>query len=96
MRTLLFNQTTIPGSVSGRFRRRSLHNQAVGAGSTAATRPGMAHLAGAGSIVLGAAVAGTSVLGPLALNVIRFRTSEAIRNQFIGGEVATLGVLARC
>jgi len=94
MRTLLFNQTTFPGSVSGRFRRRRLHDHAVGRESAAATRPGAAHLAGARSIVLGVAVAGTSALGPLVLNVIRFRTSDAMRNQFIGGEVATLGVLA--
>src|SRR3954471_4048073 len=58
MRTLLFSQTTLPSSVSGRFRRRRLQDHAVGRESAAATRPEAAQVAGAGSIVLGATVAG--------------------------------------
>ncbi|CAA9549189.1 MAG: hypothetical protein AVDCRST_MAG70-776 [uncultured Thermomicrobiales bacterium] len=50
--------------------------------------------AGLGSIVLGAGIAISAILGPLALKVITFRTSANLENQFIGGEVVSLGVVA--
>ncbi|HET8523709.1 MAG TPA: hypothetical protein VFL82_10755 [Thermomicrobiales bacterium] len=49
---------------------------------------------GFGLIALGAGVAVSSLLGPLVLNVIRFRTSENIENQFIGGDAVSLGLVA--
>ncbi len=51
-------------------------------------------LPGVGSIALGAGIAVSSVLGPLVLNVIKFRTSTAIENQFIGGEIVSLVFVA--
>jgi hypothetical protein len=49
---------------------------------------------GTALIALGAGVATSSILGPLVLNVIRFRTSANIENQFIGGDVVSLGLVA--
>jgi hypothetical protein len=54
----------------------------------------MRRFIGAGLIILGVGVAASSILGPLALNVIRFRTSANIENQFIGGDVVSLGLVA--
>jgi hypothetical protein len=51
-------------------------------------------LAGLGSIALGGGIATAAVLGPLALKVIRFRTSAHLENQFVGGEVISLAVVA--
>ena len=51
-------------------------------------------IAGLGSIVLGAGIALSALLGPLALRVIEFRTSKHIENQFVGGEVVSLGLVA--
>jgi hypothetical protein len=51
-------------------------------------------LAGLGSIALGTGIAVGSILGPLVLKVIKFRTSEHLENQFIGGEVVSLAVVA--
>jgi hypothetical protein len=51
-------------------------------------------VAGLGSIALGAGIATAAVLGPLALDVIRFRTSDHLENQFVGGEIVSLGVVA--
>jgi hypothetical protein len=50
--------------------------------------------AGLGSIALGAGIGAAALLGPLALRVIRFRTSAHLENQFVGGEVVSLGVVA--
>ena len=50
-------------------------------------------LAGLGSIALGAGIAACAVLGPLGLEVIRFRTSEHLENQFVGGEVISLALV---
>ncbi|MEJ7763801.1 MAG: hypothetical protein WKF80_13500, partial [Thermomicrobiales bacterium] len=50
--------------------------------------------AGLGSIALGIGIAASAVLGPLVLRVIEFRTSANIENQFVGGEVVSLGVVA--
>lgn len=44
--------------------------------------------------LIGIGIAASSILGPLALNVIRLRTSESIENQFIGGEIVSLGLVA--
>jgi hypothetical protein len=43
---------------------------------------------------LGVAVAATAVLGPLVLGVIRYRTSDTTLNQIMGGDVASLAVVA--
>ncbi len=51
-------------------------------------------LPGLGSIALGAGIAVSSVLGPLVLDMIKFRTSTAIENQFIGGEIVSLAIVA--
>ena len=51
-------------------------------------------LAGLGSIALGTGIAVSAVLGPLVLKVIKFRTSEHLENQFVGGEVISLTVVA--
>ncbi|HEY7031536.1 MAG TPA: hypothetical protein VH482_09430 [Thermomicrobiales bacterium] len=51
-------------------------------------------LAGFGSIALGAGIATAAVLGPLALKAIQFRTSDRIENQFVGGEIVSLAVVA--
>ena len=50
--------------------------------------------AGLGSIALGAGIVASAVLGPLVLKVIKFRTSEHLENQFVGGEVVSLAVVA--
>ena len=52
------------------------------------------HVAGLGSVVLGTGIAVAAVLGPLVLKAIEFRTSKHIENQFVGGEVVSLGVVA--
>jgi hypothetical protein len=54
--------------------------------------PGRA--AGLGSIALGVGIAVGSILGPLLLGVIDFRTSAHLENQFVGGEVVSLGLVA--
>ncbi|MEA2523745.1 MAG: hypothetical protein QOF01_5376 [Thermomicrobiales bacterium] len=51
-------------------------------------------IAGFGSIALGTGIAAAAVLGPLVFKVIEFRTSKHIENQFVGGEVVSLGVVA--
>jgi hypothetical protein len=51
-------------------------------------------VAGLGSIALGAGIAAGAILGPLVLRVIAFRTSAHLENQFVGGEVVSLGVVA--
>jgi len=51
-------------------------------------------VAGLGSIALGAGIAAAAILGPLALNVVAFRTSDHLKNQFVGGEVVSLGLVA--
>jgi len=49
-------------------------------------------LAGAATIVLGATMMTSAVLGPLVLGVIRFRVSPAMERQLVGGELATLAL----
>lgn len=51
-------------------------------------------LPGVGSIALGAGIAVSAVLGPLVLDVVTFRTSANIENQFAGGEAVSLVVVA--
>ena len=51
-------------------------------------------LAGFGSIALGFGIAVSAILGPLVLNVVKFRTSPNIEHQFVGGEVVSLAVVA--
>jgi hypothetical protein len=51
-------------------------------------------VAGFGSVVLGAGIAAAAILGPLGFKVIRFRTSAQLENQFVGGEIVSLGVVA--
>jgi hypothetical protein len=51
-------------------------------------------IAGWGAVALGAGIAIGAILGPLTLGVIRFRTSENLENQFVGGEIVSLGVVA--
>ncbi len=51
-------------------------------------------IAGLAAIALGAGIAAGAVLGPLALRVIQFRTSANLENQFVGGEVVSLAVVA--
>ena len=50
--------------------------------------------AGLGSIALGAGIAVSAILGPLVFKVIEFRTSDHLENQFVGGEVVSLTVVA--
>jgi hypothetical protein len=52
------------------------------------------HLLGVGLFALGTLVVGYAVLGPLALNVIHFRTSTSGLNQIRGGDLAALAVAA--
>lgn len=52
------------------------------------------HLAGVGSIALGTGIAVSAIIGPLVLNVVKFRTSTNLANQFVGGEVVSLVVVA--
>ena len=51
-------------------------------------------LAGFGSIALGTGIAVSTVLGPLVLKAITFRTSTHLENQFVGGEIISLAVVA--
>jgi hypothetical protein len=50
-------------------------------------------LLGGGLVLLAAAVAVVAVLGPLVLNVLRYRTSATSMNQIVGGDAATLMVV---
>jgi len=50
-------------------------------------------LLGAGLLVLGAMVGAVAVLGPLVLDVLRYRISATSLNQIIGGDAATLAVV---
>ena len=50
-------------------------------------------LLGAGLLVLGAAVGAVAVLGPLVLDVLRYRISATSLNQIIGGDAAALAVV---
>lgn len=51
-------------------------------------------VAGFGSIALGTGIAMSVVLGPLVAKVISFRTSPHLENQFVGGEIVSLAVVA--
>lgn len=51
-------------------------------------------ISGVGSIAFGLGIAASAVLGPLGLEVIEFRLSDHLVNQFIGGEVVSLAVVA--
>jgi len=51
-------------------------------------------VAGIGLIALGGGVAASAILGPLVFKVVKFRTSANLENQFVGGEVVSLGVVA--
>lgn len=51
-------------------------------------------IAGWASLALGAGIAVSAMLGPLVLKVIQFRTSDNAENQFVGGEVVSLGIVA--
>ena len=51
-------------------------------------------IAGLGAIALGTGIAVSAVMGPLVLKVIKFRTSENLENQWIGGEMVSLAVVA--
>jgi len=51
-------------------------------------------IAGLGSIALGMGIAAGAVLGPLGVKLIEFRLSDHLVNQFIGGEVVSLAVVA--
>ncbi|MDQ3541316.1 MAG: hypothetical protein M3440_11550 [Chloroflexota bacterium] len=51
-------------------------------------------LAGVGSISLGTGIAFSAILGPVVLRVIKFRTSDHLENQFVGGEIVSLAVVA--
>lgn len=64
---------------------------ASGTGLDVMTR---SHLAGVGSIALGTGIAVSAIIGPLVLNVVKFRTSTNLANQFVGGEVVSLAVVA--
>lgn len=50
-------------------------------------------LLGAGLVALSAAMASVAVLGPLVLDVLRYRVSLASLNQIIGGDAAALTVV---
>ena len=50
-------------------------------------------LLGAGLLVLGAAVGAVAVLGPLVLDVLRYRTAATGVNQIVGGDAAALAVV---
>jgi hypothetical protein len=49
---------------------------------------------GRGLLVLGAGAAASALLGPLALKVIDYHTSQDMLNQFKGADLATLAVVA--
>jgi hypothetical protein len=51
-------------------------------------------LLGAGLVMLGMAVATVAVLGPLVLDVLRYRISATSLNQIVGGDAAALAVVA--
>jgi hypothetical protein len=51
-------------------------------------------IAGIGLIGLGIAIVLAVIPGPLMLGAIRFRTSNAIENQFVGSEIVSLGLVA--
>lgn len=51
-------------------------------------------IAGYGSMILGTAVAASAVLGPTVLKVVKFRLSDNLVNQFVGGDIVSLGVVA--
>jgi hypothetical protein len=51
-------------------------------------------LLGAGLLMLGAAVAVVAALGPLVLDVLRYRVSPTSLNQVVGGDAAALAVVA--
>ncbi len=51
-------------------------------------------IAAIGSITLGVAISAAAILGPLAFKTIKFRTSENIETQFMGGEIVSLGLVA--
>jgi hypothetical protein len=50
-------------------------------------------LLGAGLVALGAAVATVAALGPLTIDVLRYRTSPTSLNQIIGSDAAALNVV---
>jgi hypothetical protein len=50
-------------------------------------------LLGTGLLVLGAAVGAVAVLGPLVLDVLRYRVSPTSLNQIVGGDAAALAVV---
>jgi len=49
---------------------------------------------GLGLILLGTCVAASSLLGPLVLEVIRFRVSASAETQLVGGEIVSLLIVA--
>lgn len=51
-------------------------------------------IAGNGSIILGTAVATSAMLGPTVLKVVKFRLSDNLVNQFVGGDIVSLGMVA--
>ncbi len=51
-------------------------------------------IAGFASLGLGLGIAASSILGPLVLRVIKFHASRNIENQFVGGEIASLTLVA--
>ncbi len=51
-------------------------------------------LQGVGAMLLGSGIAISAVLRPLALKIVKFRTSDSIENQFVGGEIVSLTVVA--
>lgn len=52
------------------------------------------HIVGLGLIALGGGIAASAILGPLVLKVVKLRTSANLENQFVGGEVVSLGLAA--
>lgn len=55
---------------------------------------GLSWRQGLPAAMLGAGVGIAAAIGPLGAHLIKFRTSAHIENQFIGGEVASLGLVA--
>lgn len=55
---------------------------------------GVSWRTGLPAIMLGAGIGIAAAIGPLGAHLINFRTSAHIENQFIGGEVASLGLVA--
>lgn len=49
---------------------------------------------GLGLIALGGGIAASAIVGPLVLKLVKFRTSANLENQFLGGEVISLGLVA--